>query len=224
MKRMNAEEVDRDGFALLAGFMPAADAGALRALYGDDALFRSRIVMARHNFGRGEYKYFADPLPAGIAQLRETLYRELVPIANRWAERFHEEPYPASLAAFLERCVAANQRRPTALMLRYGPGDYNCLHQDVYGPVAFPLQATLYLSRPGEDFGGGEVVLAEQRPRAQTRAHVLSPSQGDLLILPTRAVPRRGTRGSYRAAFKHGVSTVRWGERYALGIIFHDAL
>jgi len=214
-----------EGFALVAGYLDPAQAGALRELYRDDARFRSRVVMERHTFGRGEYKYFANPLPAVVAELRDRLYRELVPIANEWMERLGSpERYPQTHQAFLADCFDADQKCPTPLLLKYESGDYNRLHQDVYGPVAFPLQATLYLSRPGEEFEGGEVVLAETQPRAQTRVHVLAPRQGDLLVFPTRYAPRNGTRGAYRVAFKHGVGTVTRGTRFTLGIPFHDAL
>jgi hypothetical protein len=157
--------------------------------------------------------------------LREELYARLRPVANEWMRALGAEvTYPAVHQAFLHECLANKQVRPTALLLKYGAGDFNCLHQDIYGPIAFPLQATLYLSRPGTEFRGGEVVLLEQRPRAQSRAHVLAPEQGDLLVFPSRLAPRQGKNGTYRVAFKHGVSTLTWGERYTLGIIFHDAL
>jgi len=221
----HALTLGEESFALVPSFISRSDAEQLRDLYENDRLFRSRIVMERHNFGRGEYKYFAQPLPATVQSLREELYRELRPIANDAMRAMGSDvTYPESHQAFLEVCFASEQRRPTALLLKYGPGDYNCLHQDLYGPVAFPLQATIYLSRPGDEFTGGEVVLAEQKPRAQTRAHVLAPRQGDLLVLPTRAAPRRGANGTYKVNFKHGVSTVTSGERFTLGIIFHDAL
>ena len=215
----------REPFTLVPSFVGERDAVALRELYGDDALFRSRVVMERHAFGRGEYKYFANPLPPIVQRLRDELYRELVPAANAWMEALGSTSrYPATLQAFLHECIESEQKRPTALLLRYGPGDYNCMHQDLYGPVAFPLQATIYLSRPGEEFGGGEVVLTEQPARAQTRAHVIVPKQGDLLILPTRYAPRYGKDPRpHRVAFRHGVSTVAWGERFTLGVIFHDA-
>lgn len=222
---MDLSLVESDGFALVPSFLDADTAGELRALYDDDTRFRSRIVMQRHAFGRGEYKYFANPLPPAILAMRERLYASLAPIANAWASRLRlNVSFPETHRDFVERCLRSEQRRPTPLLLKYGPGDYNCLHQDLYGPVAFPLQATVYLSRPGEEFGGGEVVLSENRPRAQTRVHVLQPQQGDLLVLPSHSVPRDGTRGTYRAQFKHGVGTVRWGTRYVLGIVFHEAL
>jgi hypothetical protein len=180
--------------------------------------------MERHSFGRGEYKYFAHPLPPRLQALREELYAVLVPVANEWMKRLGRPVrFPLAHQEFLNECLTGEQSRATVLLLRYGAGDYNRLHQDLYGPVAFPLQATVYLSRPGEEFGGGEVVLAEQKPRAQTRAHVLTPNQGDLLILPTSVAPIGGANGYYRAAFRHGVSTVAWGERFTLGIVLHDA-
>lgn len=219
------EELEERGFALVRGFAEPQATDALRALYADDALFRKRIVMERHAYGRGEYKYFANPLPASVQALREDLYGRLRPVANEWMQRLGSEvTFPATHQAFLADCFAAEQVRPTALLLKYDAGDFNCLHQDIYGPVAFPLQATLYLSRPGTDFRGGEVVLVEQKARVQSRAHVLAPEQGDLLILPSRVVPRRSATGTYRVTFKHGVSTLASGERYTLGLIFHDAL
>lgn len=222
---MDLSTLDSQGFALVPSFLKPDVAVELRAMYDDDARFRSRVIMQRHAFGRGEYKYFGNPLPPAIAELREELYAALVPIANAWASRLRlDVDFPPSHGEFVERCLASDQRRPTPLLLKYGPGDYNCLHQDLYGPVAFPLQGTVYLSRPGEEFGGGEVVLSENRPRAQTRVHVLQPQQGDLLVLPSQSVPREGTRGTYRAQFKHGVGTVHWGKRYVLGLVFHEAL
>jgi hypothetical protein len=221
---LKAEELLDRGFVVIPGAIDASEAVAFRSLYDDDALFRSRIVMERHSFGKGEYKYFAHPLPARIQELREGLYEQLLPVANEWMGRFGRvTEFPATHQAFLHECLAGEQSRPTALLLRYQTGDYNRLHQDLYGPVAFPLQVTIYLSRPGEEFGGGEVVLAEQKPRAQTRAHVLTPKQGDVLILPTSAAPIAGAHGYYRATFRHGVATVAWGERFTLGIVLHDA-
>ena len=218
------DELLEQGFALVRGAVERDEALCLRALYEHDALFRSRVVMERHSFGKGEYKYFAQPLPARIQSLREGLYEQLRPTANEWFRRLNRAPnFPPTHQAFLHDCLAGEQSRPTALLLRYRAGDYNRLHQDLYGPVAFPLQATLYLSAAGEEFGGGEVVLAEQKPRAQTRVHVLSPNQGDMLILPASAAPMAGTNGHYRALFRHGVATLTWGERFSLGIVFHDA-
>lgn len=217
-------ELLQNGFALIRSAIEAKEAGTLRELYDDDALFRSRVVMERHSFGKGEYKYFANPLPPRVQALRESLYDQLLPIANEWNRRLGRAvTFPSTHQAFLHDCVAGEQSRPTALLLRYRAGDYNRLHQDLYGPVAFPLQATVYLSRHAEEFGGGEVVLAEQKPRAQTRIHVLAPQVGDMLVLPTSAAPISGATGHYRANFRHGVSTLKWGERFTLGIVLHDA-
>lgn len=217
-------ELLQNGFAVIRGAVDAGEAVSLRRLFDDDALFRSRIVMERHAFGKGEYKYFAHPLPPRIQALREGLYEQLLPAANEWMRRLgRAAAFPSTHQAFLHECVAGEQTRPTALLLRYRAGDYNRLHQDIYGPVAFPLQATIYLSRPGEEFAGGEVVLAEQKPRAQTRVHVLAPEQGDMLVLPTSAAPIAGAGGYHRTNFRHGVSTLAWGERFTLGIVLHDA-
>ncbi|MBV9056081.1 MAG: 2OG-Fe(II) oxygenase [Candidatus Eremiobacteraeota bacterium] len=219
-----AQEVSANGFAVVRGAVACAEAQSLRALYDQDSLFRSRIVMERHTFGKGEYKYFADPLPPRIQALRTGLYEQLLPIANDWMRRLGKPvEFPATHQAFLHACLAGDQTRPTALLLRYRTGDYNRLHQDLYGPVAFPLQATLYLSRPYDEFDGGEVVLAEQRPRAQTRVHVLTPDQGDLLIFPSGLAPIAGAKGWQRTTFRHGVATVTRGERFSLGIVLHDA-
>ena len=197
----------------------------LAGYYGDDVRFRSRIDMARHGFGRGEYKYFAYPLPAIVERYRAALYPELMPLANEWSQRLDEKarPFPAKLSAFLDACHRAGQTRPTPLLLSYGPGDYNCLHQDLYGAMVFPFQATFFLSRPGADYSGGEFVLTEQRPRRQSRAEALSPNQGDAVIFAVHHRPVRGGRGYYRANLRHGVSTVHSGARVTLGIIFHDA-
>jgi hypothetical protein len=219
------EEVDRYGAA--ATGLPLLDAGAcaaLAGLYCGEDGFRSRIVMARHGFGRGEYKYFAEPLPPVVAALREALYPRLVPLANRWAEVLGTgRRYPPDLAAFRAECHAAGQTRPTPLLLRYGPGDYNCLHQDLYGAVAFPLQVAVLLSAPGRDFTGGEFVLTEQRPRMQSRAEVVPLAQGEAVVFATQHRPVVGTRGPYRVALRHGVSRIRAGARFTLGVIFHDA-
>lgn len=218
------EELVINGFSLVRRALDPAEAVSFRELYENDSLFRSRIVMERHSFGKGEYKYFAYPLPMRIKNLREQLYEQLLPVANEWMLRSGRTPkFPPTHQAFLDECLTGEQSRPTALLLRYGAGDYNRLHQDLYGPLAFPLQATVYLSRPDEEFGGGEVVLAEQKPRAQTRVHVLKPEQGDLLILPTSTALISGDKGYYRASFRHGVATVAWGERFTLGIVLHDA-
>jgi len=217
-------ELDDRGFALTPPLLEAAECAELARLFDDDGRFRSTVDMARHRFGAGHYKYFDNPLPGPVAALRAGLYPGLAAVAGAWAERLGEpNGFPEDLDAFLERCHAAGQRRPTPLMLRYGAGGHNTLHQDVYGEVVFPLQALTVLNRPGEDFTGGELVLVEQRPRAQSRAHVVALRQGAFLLFPTRHRPVAGTRGDYRAAFRHGVSTVHSGERLTLGIIFHDA-
>jgi hypothetical protein len=218
------EELDASGFALLPALLSPAECGALIAAYADDAQFRSRIEMARHNFGRGEYKYFAYPLPPLVAALREALYPPLAAIANRWSEALGAEPaFPAAHAAFLERCHAAGQLRPTPLLLAYAAGDYNCLHQDLYGDHVFPLQVAVLLSEPGRDFDGGEFILAEQRPRMQSRVEVVPLRRGDAVVFPVRHRPVQGTRGLYRATMRHGVSRIRRGHRHTLGVIFHDA-
>ena len=219
-----ASDLDAHGCAVTPPLLGADECAALAARYDDDALFRSRIVMARHGFGRGEYKYFAYPLPAEIATLRASLYLPLAEIANRWnAAMGVAVRYPDAHDAFLARCHAAGQTRPTPLLLRYREGDYNCLHQDLYGEHVFPLQVTLLLSRPGEDFAGGEFVLTEQRPRMQSRAGVVPLLQGEAVILPVHHRPVAGTRGTYRVNMRHGVSRLRAGRRHTLGIIFHDA-
>ena len=201
-----------------------ADCRALAALYDDDARFRSRVLMQRHNFGRGEYKYLSYPLPEMVAALRTTLYPPLAAIANEWRATLNEaDRFPPTLQEFIEQCHAAGQTRPTPLLLRYGADDFNCLHQDLYGPLVFPLQLTVLLSAPGTDFTGGEFVLVEQRPRAQSRASVVALSQGDAVIFPVHNRPAQGTRGPYRVTMRHGVSRVVSGLRQTLGIIFHDA-
>jgi len=217
-------ELGAFGCAIAPKLLTAEACRGLAALYEDDALFRSRIVMARHGYGRGEYKYFADPLPDLIVALRRRLYRRLAPIADRWnAAMGVDIRYPAKLDAFLARCREAGQTRPTPLLLRYGPGDYNCLHQDVYGEHVFPLQVAILLSEPGRDFTGGEFVLTEQRPRMQSRAEVISLSQGDGVIFAVRERPVQGARGPYRVNLRHGVSRVHSGSRTTIGVIFHDA-
>ncbi len=216
--------LERDGYATIRGLLRADECARLARGYADDALYRSTIVMARHGFGQGEYRYFAYPLPPLIAALRAGLYAHLAPIANRWSESLGVEPrFPADHASYLARCHRAGQTRPTALVLRYREGDYNCLHQDLYGEHVFPLQATLLLSSPGEDFEGGEFVLTEQRPRRQSRVEIVPLRRGDAVIFPVHHRPVRGTRGFYRASMRHGVSRLRSGERYTAGIIFHDA-
>ena len=212
------------GHAVLNRVLPADACAALAASYADEDGFRSRVVMARHGFGSGEYRYFAYPLPALVERLRTTLYPGLAQIANRWNEALGApERFPEQHAAFLERCHQAGQTKPTPLLLQYGPGDYNCLHQDVYGEHVFPLQVTFLLSAPGQDFEGGEFVLVEQRPRMQSRADVVPLGQGDGVIFPVHHRPVLGGRGAYRVNLRHGVSRVRAGQRHTLGIIFHDA-
>jgi hypothetical protein len=216
--------LEERGFAVLPGLLTTAECHGLVALYDREPLFRSRILMQRHGFGRGEYKYFAYPLPDLVSQLRRALYPRLVAVANRWRAALREgEPFPEDLAAFLARCHEAGQARPTPLLLRYGEGDYNCLHQDVYGPLVFPLQLTLLLEAPETDFAGGEFLLVEQRPRAQSRAEIVPLAQGDAVVFAVRHRPVMGSRGPYRVALRHGVSRLRGGRRHTLGIIFHDA-
>ena len=217
-------DLDARGWTVVPGAVSRAECEALRDLYANDAAFRSRVVMQRHGFGQGEYRYFRYPLPRRVADLRAALYPSLVAIANRWHERLGiATRFPATHAEFIERCHAAGQTRPTPLLLRYGAGDYNCLHQDLYGEHVFPLQAVVLLSRPGTEFDGGELVLSEQRPRMQSRACVLPLAQGDLAIFAVNHRPVRGVRGDYRVAMRHGVSVLRSGERYTLGVILHDA-
>ena len=219
-----AGALDRDGYAVLPGLLRPEECRALIALYDDRDAFRSRVVMARHGFGEGEYKYLAYPLPQVVETLRRGLYPRLASVANRWAEQLRlEAKFPPALEAYLARCHAAGQRRPTPLILKYGPGDYNCLHQDLYGELVFPLQATVLLSRPGEDFAGGEFLLVEQRPRRQSKGEVVPLAQGDAVIFPVNHRPVAGARGFYRVTMRHGVSRLRSGARFTLGIIFHDA-
>jgi hypothetical protein len=217
-------ELDAQGCAVLHGLLTPEECSALAEMYAEDGCFRSRVIMSRHGFGRGEYKYFSYPLPDPIAELRPVLYAGLVGIANRWNEAMGiDVRYPASHAAFLERCHDAGQKRPTPLLLQYDPGDYNCLHQDLYGEHVFPLQVAILLSRPGRDFSGGEFVLTEQRPRMQSRAEVVPLGQGDAVVFAVHHRPVQGTRGIYRVNLRHGVSRVRSGRRHTVGIIFHDA-
>ena len=219
-----AERLDADGFAVLPGLLDAQECASLAALYDGDGRFRSKVVMARHGFGRGEYKYFDYPLPDLLSRLRTALYARLAPIANRWNEAMAlGQRYPASHAEYLARCHAAGQTRATPLMLRYGPGDYNCLHQDLYGAHVFPLQAVMLLSRPGEDFEGGEFVMPEQRPRMQSRPMVVPLAQGDAAVFAVSHRPVQGTRGTYRVNLRHGVSRVLTGQRTTAGLILHDA-
>lgn len=215
--------LDKHGFAIIPGVISKAACDEIAGYYGEDRYFRSRIDMARYSFGQGEYKYFKYPLPEIIQHHRSVIYPQLAPMANRWAERLGGRKYPETLAAFIEQCHRAGQKRPTPLLLRYGAGDFNCLHQDIYGDIVFPFQVTFFLSRRGKDFEGGEFVLAEQRPRRQSRVEVLAPDQGDAVIFSVHHRPVQGARGYYKANLRHGVSTVRSGRRYTLGIIFHDA-
>jgi hypothetical protein len=217
-------ELDANGCTVIPSLLSAAECGSVTEMYADDARFRSRVVMGRHGYGRGEYQYFAYPLPPLVESLRESMYPHLAPVANRWNEAMGiEVRFPAEHTAFIERCHRAGQARPTPLLLRYGPGDFNCLHQDVYGEHVFPLQVAIVLSEPGVDFTGGEFVLTEQRPRMQSRVEVVPLRRGDGVVFPVRHRPIQGGRGSYRVNLKHGVSRVRSGSRYTLGIIFHDA-
>ena len=216
--------LDERGSAVVEGLFSPAQCRGLAGLYDDENLFRSRVVMARHGFGRGEYKYFAYPLPELLATQRAALYPRLAEIANRWnAALGISARFPAEHKAYLKRCHAAGQRRPTPLILKYEQDDYNCLHQDLYGEHVFPLQLTILLSAPGRDFTGGEFVMTEQRPRMQSRAEVVPLAQGDAVIFAVNERPVRGTRGAYRVKLRHGVSRVRSGRRYTAGIIFHDA-
>jgi hypothetical protein len=222
--REAAASLDELGCVQLPGVLDAEECARIAASYDDPKLFRSRVVMSRHGFGRGEYQYFAYPLPPRIAGLREALYEALMPIANRWQEQLGSDGrFPGTHAEFLARCHEAGQRRPTPLLLRYDAGDYNCLHQDLYGEHVFPLQMAVLLSRPGDDFTGGEFVLTEQRPRQQSRAEVVALKQGDAVIFAVNERPVKGSRGYYRVKMRHGVSRLHSGRRHTLGIILHDA-
>lgn len=219
-----AAELDQHGAAVLPALLTPEECRVVAALYPEDKPFRSRVVMARHGFGRGEYKYFAYPLPDPIAGLRTALYPRLAPVANGWNARMGiDTRYPEQHEAFLKACHAAGQTRPTPLLLQYEPGDFNCLHQDLYGDLAFPLQVAILLSEPGRDFTGGEFVLTEQRPRMQSRPEVVPLRQGDGVAFAVHHRPVAGTRGDYRVNLRHGVSRLRSGRRHTLGIIFHDA-
>jgi len=212
------------GYAKIDSLLASEECDALVALYSKDQLFRSRIDMKRFRFGEGEYKYFTYPLPPLVQALRETIYPHLAAVANAWAKALGQpDIYPLSHDQLLACCRRNGQTKPTPLLLRYGAGDYNSLHQDIYGAVAFPLQLTAFLSRPDRDFSGGEFLLVEQRPRAQSRGEVLAPEQGGIVIFATRHRPVQGARGYYRVSMRHGVSTVRSGSRFTLGVIFHDA-
>ena len=216
-------ELSSYGAAVLPKLLTPKECALIAALYSKEEHFRSHIIMARHGFGKGEYRYFKYPLPELISVLRSRLYSRLAPIANQWSERMGEEKrYPAEHSEFLKRCHDRGQLRPTPLLLQYVPGDYNCLHQDLYGDLAFPIQVAILLSEPGTDFTGGEFVLAEQRPRMQTRAEVVPLAQGDAVAFAVHHRPVQGTRGTYRVNLRHGVSRVRSGRRHTVGIIFHD--
>jgi uncharacterized protein len=217
-------DLEARGMATTGALLTPDECAALAAMYPDEAVFRSHIIMARHGFGKGEYKYFSRPLPSLIEGLRTSLYPHMAPIANRWSEAMKlGVSYPAKLNEFIDRCHAAGQTRPTPLLLKYEAGDYNCLHQDLYGDNVFPLQVTFLLSRPGVDFEGGEFVLVEQRPRMQSRPEVVPLVQGEGVIFAVRNRPVVGTKGTYRVNLRHGVSRVRSGQRFTTGIIFHDA-
>jgi hypothetical protein len=219
-----SQELDAQGNAVIERFLSPDECQALAGLYQKDEMFRSRVVMARHGFGRGEYKYFSYPLPDLIAALRTAIYPHLVPIANRWNHVMAiDVRYPEKHAEFIERCHQAGQNKPTPLLLQYEAGDYNCLHQDLYGEHVFPLQLAVLLSRPGQDFSGGEFVMTEQRPRMQSRPMVVPLRQGDGVVFAVRHRPVQGTRSAYRVNLRHGVSRIGSGHRHTLGIIFHDA-
>ena len=219
-----AAELDARGCVVVDAILSPAACHSVAGFYDDESRFRSHVVMARHGFGRGEYKYFSYPLPAVVSELRAALYPHLAPLASRWNEAMGiDVRYPERHADFLARCHAAGQSRPTPLLLRYGPDDYNCLHQDLYGEHVFPFQVACLLAEPGEEFTGGEFVLTEQRPRMQSRVEVVPLRRGDAVIFAVHHRPVRGTRGVYRVNLRHGVSRVRSGQRHTLGVIFHDA-
>lgn len=219
-----AQSLDAHGWARVPGLLTSHECQAIASLYSSVEHFRSQVHMARHGFGRGEYRYFKYPLPPLITELRRGFYPYLAPIANRWHERMHiDVRFPLHHEDFLKRCHAAGQLRPTPLLLRYGPGDFNCLHQDLYGEHVFPLQMAILLSDPATEFSGGEFVLTEQRPRKQSRVEVLPLTQGDAVIFAVNARPMAGSKADYRVKVRHGVSTLRRGLRHSLGIIFHDA-
>ncbi|MGF6239862.1 hypothetical protein P3T42_001611 [Paraburkholderia sp. GAS38] len=218
------DDLNQHGSAMLRGLLSGQECDALAALYAQDALYRSRVVMARHGFGRGEYKYFGYPLPNLVDTLRTSVYPHLVPVANRWNQIMRiDVRYPDQHAEFIQRCHDAGQIRPTPLMLQYTKDDYNCLHQDLYGEHVFPLQLAILLSEPGQDFTGGEFVMTEQRPRMQSRVEVVPLTKGDAVVFAVHHRPVQGTRGSYRVNLRHGVSRLHSGHRHTLGVIFHDA-
>ena len=217
-------DLEAQGWSVLRELLASAECDDLASLYAQDQGFRSRVVMARHGFGKGEYRYFSYPLPSLVQGLRTALYPRLAPLANRWHERMGMSVrFPAEHTEFVARCAASGQSRPTPLLLQYGAGDYNCLHQDLYGEHVFPLQLAVLLSEPATDFSGGEFVLTEQRPRMQTRATVVPLTKGDAVVFAVNSRPVRGTRGDYRVKLRHGVSKITEGHRHTLGIIFHDA-
>jgi uncharacterized protein len=216
--------LDERGYATISALLSAEICRGLVGLYSSEDAFRRRVVMQHHAYGRGEYKYFRYPLPGTVEALRQAIYPDLAPIANRWRDRLNEEGrFPPSLDVYLKQCHRAGQARPTPLLLKYGTGDYNCLHQDLYGDLVFPLQLTVLLSAPEKDFTGGEFLLVEQRPRVQSKGEVVPLRQGEAVIFPVRHRPVEGSRGPYRVTMRHGVSRLRSGQRYTLGIIFHDA-
>ena len=227
--RKDIQMIDSDtlasrGFVVAPGLIDPSECRGLAALWPEKPRFRSHVVMQRHGFGQGEYQYFAYPLPPRIEALRQALYPELAAVANRWNEELGvAKRFPPTLQGWLRQCHAGGQKRPTPLLLRYGPDDYNCLHRDLYGELVFPLQATVLLSDPAKDFSGGEFMLVEQRPRMQSRGEVVPLRQGDAVIFAVNERPVKGTRGFYRTAMRHGVSSLHAGERFTLGIIFHDA-
>jgi hypothetical protein len=222
--RFDSDILAQRGFTVAPGLIGPAECRALAALWPDQQHFRKHIVMQRHGYGQGEYQYFTYPLPEPVEQLRQALYPGLAAVANQWNEALGlKRRFPATLKGWLKECHAGGQKRPTPLLLRYGPGDYNCLHRDLYGELVFPLQVTILLSEPGRDFAGGEFLLVEQRPRMQSRGEVVPLGQGDAVIFAVNQRPVKGTRGFHRTAMRHGVSSLRTGERFTLGIIFHDA-
>jgi hypothetical protein len=222
--QQTARELNEQGSSMLKGILSPEECRALAGLYANESGFRSRVIMGRHGFGRGEYKYFSYPLPSIVQAMRTALYRELAPIANQWNRSMGIGiQYPLEHTDFIQRCHDAGQVRPTPLLLQYGVGDYNCLHQDLYGEHVFPIQVAFLLSEPDQDFVGGEFVLTEQRPRMQSRAEVVPLRQGDAVAFAVHQRPVQGTRGTYRVNLRHGVSRLRSGQRHTVGIIFHDA-
>ena len=221
---LDTETLANRGFTVIPGLLPPGECQGMAALWPDKANFRSRVVMQRHGYGRGEYQYFTYPLPKVVERLRQALYPPLAEVANRWNGQLgRDKRFPSTLGDWLGECHAGGQARPTPLLLRYGPGDYNCLHRDLYGDLVFPLQVAILLSEPGRDFAGGEFMLVEQRPRQQSRGEVVPLEQGDAVVFTVNERPVAGTRGFHRTAMRHGVSSLRDGERFTLGIIFHDA-